>query len=167
MRNFLYIVILFLSISACKRGVPGDIIQPEKMSKVLADIHVIDGYISSFPNADSARVVASSFYNGIYKKYEIDSAIYAKSMVYYNKNPQLMDQIYTTVVADLTKQKNAVQKADSIANAKVAAKARLKLSADSLKKADSLFKIRFLLKDTTKKKINFIQPKLIYKEPKF
>ncbi|AOM78841.1 DUF4296 domain-containing protein [Pedobacter steynii] len=166
MRNFLYIVFLFLLISGCKPGIPKDIIQPDQISSILTDIHIVDGYVSTMPSADSARKVAASFYKGIYKKYGIDSAMYAKSMNYYNRDPRILDGIYTRVVDDLSRQKSVLLKSDSLINAKNQKELSLKRTADSLLKADPEYKIRFLLKDTTKKIIDFIQPKMVYKEPK-
>ncbi|WP_316839944.1 DUF4296 domain-containing protein [Pedobacter gandavensis] len=169
MRNFLYILSLFLLISACKPGIPKDIIQPDKMPGVLSDIHLTDAYVASFPSSDSARKVASSFYKGIYKKYGIDSAVFARSMAYYNDNPKLLDEIYTSVVDDLTKQKAVITKSDSLANEKNRKELMLKMSADSLARKSPDYKIRFLLKDTTnlqdttKKVMEFIQPKMVYK----
>ena len=166
MRNFLYIVFLFLLISGCKPGIPKEIIQPDQMAGLLADVHIVDGYVSSIPSSDSAKKVAASYYKGIYKKYGIDSALYAKSMAYYNTAPPVLDEIYTKVVAELSRQKSAVVKSDSLSNVKIQKALALKNSADSLLRADPEYKVRFLLKDTTKKKIDFIQPKMAYKEPK-
>jgi hypothetical protein len=87
-------------------------------------------------------------------------------MAYYNNSPKVLDEIYTNVVADLSRQKSIVVKSDSLSNAKIQKALSLKNSADSLLRADPEYKIRFLLKDTTKKKIDFIQPKMVYKEPK-
>ncbi|WP_316821282.1 DUF4296 domain-containing protein [Pedobacter gandavensis] len=169
MRNFLYILSLFLLISACKPGIPKDIIQPDQMPGVLSDIHVADAYITAIPQVDSAKKVAASYYMGIYKKYGIDSAILARSMVYYNDNPKLLDEIYTRVVDDLTKQKAVITKSDSLANEKSKIELLRKVSADSLKRKSPDYKIRFLLKDTTgltdttKKVMEYIQPKMVYK----
>lgn len=166
MRNFLSIVFLFLLISGCKPGIPKQIIQPDQMAGMLGDIHIVDGYVSSIPSSDSAKKVAAAYYKGIYKKYGVDSALYAKSMAYYNSAPPVLDEIYTKVVAELSRQKSIVVKSDSLSNAKMRRELSLKNSADSLLRADPEYKIRFLLKDTTKKKIDFIQPKMVYKEPK-
>lgn len=156
MKNFLYITFLSLVITACKPGIPSNVIQPDKMVLILSDTHVIDGYITNIPNADSARIVASSFYQGLYKKYGIDSAQFAKSMFYYNRDPKAMDEIYTQVLVKLNQQKNVVTKTDSISN------------AIKMKKAmnHGFYDVEFLLRDTTKKKLDVIQPKIIYQEPK-
>lgn len=132
-------------MTGCKPGIPKDLIQPDKMALVLHDIHVFDGYINAITYSDSAKKVAASYYNGIYKKFGIDSALYARSLDYYNRNPRVMTEIYTNVVNRLEKEKKAFIRADSLATAKIlnTQKARmkadsLKLKNDSIKKSDSL-----------------------------
>ncbi|TCC91128.1 DUF4296 domain-containing protein [Pedobacter hiemivivus] len=152
MRNFLYIVIVFFSISGCKPGVPKDIIQPDEMAKVLHDIHIADSYIGQVARPDSVKIIAAGYYKGIYKKYDIDSALYNKSMNYYYKEPKVLNDIYVKVTGQLTKEKDAIVKADSIFNANEIQKARLKMVRDSTRTADSTFWADFLLKDRTKLK---------------
>lgn len=97
MRKFLIIIIFFILIQGCKSGIPKDIIQPDKMEKVLFDIHVVEGYLGTFSNKDTIKIVASSYYNGVYKKFGIDSSIYNKSMNYYYSNPTILDEIYVNL----------------------------------------------------------------------
>lgn len=97
MKRFLPIIIFFILIQGCKTGIPKGIIQPDKMEKVLFDIHVVDGYIGTIVNPDTTKIVASSYYNGIYKKYGIDSALFNKSMDYYYTHPVILNDIYTKV----------------------------------------------------------------------
>lgn len=85
---------------ACKPGIPKTIIQPNKMEKVLFDIHVVDGYIGALQRPDTAKMIASSYYKGVYKKFGIDSASYTKSLNYYYQHPDLLNKIYE----NLTKQ---------------------------------------------------------------
>lgn len=97
------ISILFFS---CKPGIPKDIIQPEQMEKVLYDIHVVDGYVSILGGQDTAKKVASAFYKGVYKKFNIDSAIYNKSLDYYYKHPPILKKMYDSITVQLTKLKD-------------------------------------------------------------
>lgn len=183
MKNFLYIAIVFFSLSGCKPGIPADLIQPEEMARVLHDIHVADSYLGMTSRPDSVKIKAAEYYKGIYKKYEIDSALYNRSMAYYYKEPKILNDIYVKVVAELTKEKDAVVKADSIFNAKEIAKLQFKAIRDSTRKADSTFWANFLLKpsarlkalgikdtallkDTVKKNIDVIKLKMDYKGPK-
>lgn len=183
MRNFLYTVAVFFFAFGCKPGIPKDIIQPEEMAKVLHDIHLADSYLGMVSNSDSAKLVAASYYKGIYKKYGIDSALYTKSMEYYYRDPKALNDIYEKVTSQLTKEKNALVKADSIFNAREVAKIQAKYVMDSTRTADSTFWANFLLRDsvrlklsrpidTTKmndtlsKRIDIMRLKMDYKGPK-
>lgn len=97
MKRFLPIIILFILLQGCKPGIPKEIIQPTEMEKVLFDIHVVDGYLVTFTNQDTLKIIASSYYKGIYKKFGIDSALFKKSMDYYYSHPIILNQIYTNV----------------------------------------------------------------------
>ncbi|TDG36952.1 DUF4296 domain-containing protein [Pedobacter changchengzhani] len=118
MKRIIWILILAGLWFGCKPGVPSAIIRPDKMEKVLYDIHIADGFISTVPNVDSAKKVGSTYYNGIYKKFEIDSAVYARSMDYYYDHPELMAVMYKSISAKLKNEMSAIQKTDSLINAK-------------------------------------------------
>lgn len=98
MKRILAVIILCVLVYACKPGIPKDVIQPDKMEKVLYDIHAVDGYIGALQKPDTAKIVASSFYKGVYKKFNIDSAIYAKSLGYYFTRPDLLNKMYENLM---------------------------------------------------------------------
>ena len=67
-------------------------------------------------DVDTTKILAAKYYNGVYKKFKIDSTSYANSMDYYYRNPEHLNKIYKEVdeilqkrVDELTK-KNAVSK---------------------------------------------------------
>lgn len=163
MKQFTYVTLLFLLIAGCKPGVPKDVIQPEEMAEVLQDIHLVDAYVGTLANVDSTKVKAASYYKGVYKKYGIDSALYTKSLNYYQEDPRELDKLYTVILADLNASKTAIVKADSIAGAKIANDIRQKMRRDSTRTADSIYWKTVLLRDTATRKKDIIQPRLIYK----
>lgn len=138
MKNYIYVVLCFLLMASCKPGVPDDLIQPDKMALVLHDIHVFDGYIATVSNRTKATRIAASYYQGIYKKFAIDSALYQRSLAYYTNHPKIMEQIYTRVTDQIKKQRDKMVRADSIMNLKVAKTLKAKFKADSIRKADSV-----------------------------
>ena len=169
MKRFLCIIFLYVFVASCKPGIPDDVIDPDDMALVLNDIHIVDGYITTV-RPDSSKIVASSLYRGIYKKFHIDSAKFYKSMDYYYKNPAIMDVIYKQVNAGLLKQKLKLIKIDSLQTAKIEAKAKLKAKTDSTKAADSVKKVVLkkrtdsLIKVKSKKRIDSLKKsKLIMK----
>jgi len=154
MRRFCWAALLLLVIAGCQPKIPVDIIQPQKIRKVLYDIHVVEGYTTTIPHPDSMKKVSATYYKGVYKKFGIDSALYTKSMDFYFNHPDMLSTIYIDVTAALQKSKDSVDKIqekilkkeealkkakkDSIdkANPKLAAQALAleKAKTDSLKK---------------------------------
>lgn len=112
MKRFFVVLSVCLSLYACKPGIPKEIIQPDKMEKVLFDIHVVDGYIGTMASeADSTKKIAAAYYKGIYKKFAIDSALYNQSMNYYYQHPDILKKIYENVSTQLNKEKEKQTKA--------------------------------------------------------
>ena len=101
MNRIFYFIIISICFYACKPGIPKDIIQPDKMQQVLIDIHLVDGYISTLPGIDTAKKVGSSYYKGVYDKFEIDSALYNNSLDYYYKHPDVMKKMYDSISVKL------------------------------------------------------------------
>lgn len=145
----------------CKPGIPDDIIKPDKMEKILYDMHIVDGYIANIYIIDSAKKVAAAYYKGIYKKFETDSAEYNKSLIWYNTNPKELEAMYKNIQKSLAKQKKGTELADQMIKTKkfkadslVIAK---KFKADSLAirkkmKPDSLAKVKAVAEIAKKKK---------------
>ncbi|MFC3559155.1 DUF4296 domain-containing protein [Pedobacter jamesrossensis] len=144
MRRLISVLTAVIMLCGCKPKIPKDIIEPEKMQKILYDIHVADGYISTILQPDSSKKVAAAYYKGIYEKFGIDSAQYNKSMNYYYANPKDLDKIYKNISKTLESQKKTLEKVDSLQKAKIE---KARIDKEKLKKAkDSLAKVPAKLK---------------------
>jgi hypothetical protein len=111
MRKFLALGLLCFILISCKsKGVPKEFIQPDKMEKILIDIHIADSYISTMTKPDSAKKVSAAYYKGIYKKFNVDSASYTRSMNYYYMHPDKLTDIYDNIKKDLGKTKAKLEK---------------------------------------------------------
>ncbi|MFC4141996.1 DUF4296 domain-containing protein [Pedobacter mendelii] len=119
MRRLIWVLAAGIILFACKPKRPANIIEPDKMQNILYDIHVVDGYVSTIPTPDSTRKVSAAYYNGIYKKFGIDSAKYAQSMNYYYSHPADLDKIYKNISRILEKQKRFMERADSLKKSKI------------------------------------------------
>ena len=119
MKRLLWMVAVSIMLFSCKEKAPKGIIEPERLQKILYDIHIVDGYISSVPGQDSARKVAASYYSGIYKKFNTDSAQYNRSLNYYYAHPKELSEIYSNIAKELNAQKRAMEKIDSVKQAKL------------------------------------------------
>ncbi|MCX2575143.1 DUF4296 domain-containing protein [Pedobacter sandarakinus] len=155
-------LIVALFCVACKPKAPDGIIEQERMEKILFDIHVVDGYLSTIYAQDSARKVASKYYRGIYKKFDTDSAGYTNSLNYYYQNPTILAEIYASITKQLASQKKAMLKADSLImqrkfntdSIKIIKKFKADSSAIRKKmKPDSLSKVKAVADIAKKKKV--------------
>ncbi|PWS29252.1 hypothetical protein DHW03_05375 [Pedobacter yonginense] len=152
MRRLLWVLAIVFLALGCRPGKPKDILEPEEMEKILYDIHIVDGYLSTVYIPDSARKLGSEYYNGIYKKFDTDSAQYTRSLAYYYQNPEDLEKIYKNISSKISKEKIKIDKADSVAQAKIRKADSLKLAKDPKKlKADSLKKVDSLKKAEAKK----------------
>lgn len=142
MRKICWVALGFIVMAGCKPKVPEEIIQSLKIRAVLYDIHLVDGYISTIPNPDSAKRTAAAYYKGVYKKFGIDSAQYAKSMSFYYDHPEYLNAIYKDVVENLKKSKDSLDKIQEKILKKQAAVKKAK--QDSIEKADPNFKAKAL-----------------------
>ncbi len=81
-------------LSACNQKLPEGVIDEQKMVNVLADLHTIDGYMSTMRFTDSVRESGAEFYAAVYKHHHINRAIFEKSLKYYSKDLSLLDSLY-------------------------------------------------------------------------
>lgn len=89
--------LVLILLAACKTDKkPADVVERKKMPALLADFHLAEGYLSSLPQ-DSSRLRANSYYAAVFSKYDTDSMGFNKSLVYYAKDPAVLNQIYTEV----------------------------------------------------------------------
>jgi len=147
MRRFCWAGLAFILMGACRPGIPKDIIQPQAIRSVLYDIHVVDGFITTIPVPDSARIVSAAYYKAVYKKHGVDSALYTRSMNYYYDHPEDLTEIYKDVTEKLKKSKDSVDKIQEKLLKKL--EAAKKKTQDSLDKADPKLKLQ---KDAAAKK---------------
>jgi hypothetical protein len=108
-------IILFFSallfLSACKLDkTPDGIIKQDKMISLLTDIHLVDGSLYNVPssNPDSMYKYGNGNFVVLFKKYNIDSTQFKKSLKYYSFRPEQLDKMYTQIL------KNLQDKVDSI-----------------------------------------------------
>ncbi|MEO5910851.1 MAG: DUF4296 domain-containing protein [Pelobium sp.] len=149
---FCFTVFFFAS---CKEdSAPKGIIEKEKMVSILKDMHITDAYFNQVSSVDTILMQANSRYNYIFKKYNSDSTKFSKSLVYYSKEPKVLNKMYDEVIAQIAAEGDGIEKAQT----------KKTLFLDSIqkkrnkKKADFIIKKRKLdsLKLKEKKKLDGI-----------
>lgn len=101
MKSVLLVLLGLIFFSACGERLPEGVVSRGKMEKILLDVHILDGRLSSMP-MDSARATIDSQYEELFRFYEIDSTIFRTSVEYYSKYPTLLKNMYTRVHTVLT-----------------------------------------------------------------
>lgn len=90
-----FLVLILLATCNTDKKPPG-IVDRKRMVPLLSDFHLAEGYLSSLPQ-DSSRLMANNYYASVFSKYGTDSIGFNKSLVYYSKDPTVLNQIYTEV----------------------------------------------------------------------
>ncbi|WP_394993806.1 DUF4296 domain-containing protein [Emticicia sp.] len=89
---------IILAIIACTNTLtaPDNVIDEQTMSKILADIHLIEAKSSrlSFQAYDSTKVAYNELERRVMVKYKTDTTRYKASYKFYVTNPESMIRIY-------------------------------------------------------------------------
>lgn len=119
MKFFRFIILSFF-LSGCNNDTPPkDIIEEQKMVRVLADLHTIDGYISTLMYTDTLRVAGKNYYATVYKKHNISKSTFEKSLKYYSMQPVLLDSMYSKVEIILKKKEEQLNKIQQVKQKKL------------------------------------------------
>jgi hypothetical protein len=114
-RLILGIYLVFFLFSSCGDGSPKGVLSKSKMTDILVEVHVIDGYLNTL-NIDSSRKIMDGYYQQAFKKFDTDSATFNRSMKAYAEDPLLMTDVYTKVNDRLLKMEKDYNQIDSIRN---------------------------------------------------
>jgi len=107
-------IILFFSalllFVACKfDNTPKGVVKKDKMTAILADLHLVDGSIYSFNQSpDSLYEKANGRYVALFKKHHTDTAEFNRSLKYYSLHPDKMEDMYTDVLKGLQKKQDSL-----------------------------------------------------------
>ncbi len=82
---------------------PKDLIDTDRMVKILTDVHVAESRVSrlGIGSVDSSNLVYRRLEGQILRKYSVDTSAYEKSYIYYSSHPREMEVIYKQIVKNL------------------------------------------------------------------
>ncbi|MGA0556079.1 DUF4296 domain-containing protein [Larkinella sp. VNQ87] len=86
---------------------PADLIPKPKMAQILTEIHLAEARVTKLNriSQDTNTLIYKHLERQIYKKYQVDTAVYNKSYTYYAADPQQLADIYKLVTEELEKRK--------------------------------------------------------------
>ena len=102
MKRLQLFIILLLLLTACQKNkLPEGVLDEQRMINVLADISVVDGYMSTLMYTDTLRIEGKNYYATVYKNHNISKEVFDKSLKYYSNQPVLLDSMYSKVTRKL------------------------------------------------------------------
>ena len=102
MKRLFFLLLTLLILTSCNQSkLPEGVLDEQRMINVLADLSVIDGYMSSLMYTDTLRIEGRSYYATVYKNHNISKAVFDKSLKYYSNQPVLLDSMYSKVTRKL------------------------------------------------------------------
>ena len=98
-------LIIFIFIIGCSSNAPEDLISEEKMESIIFDIMILNassGYDLKIDN----DMISDEL---IFRKYDIDSAQFYNSELYYSRNPKIHFDIYSNVKRRIQKSIDSIK----------------------------------------------------------
>lgn len=91
---FLIIISVLLFATSCNQAVkPDGILQKDKLSEILVDVHMAEASLQLF-NSNERDSIARGYYGHIFRIHEIEEAEFYTSMEYYSAHSKDMADVY-------------------------------------------------------------------------
>lgn len=131
--RLIILLIATLLIACGSEDKPANLIEQDKMSKILADIHEAEASVNNMHlgSQDSSLLAYQRLRWKIMKKYQSDTIAFRVSLKYYITNPSAFKSIYEDVKKELEDRRKALQTPK-------------KPAIDSLKKAKTSHPVKHL-----------------------
>ncbi len=112
-KNFFFLkMIFFLSFLSCNKvenNFQKDIINREKIVKIIVDIHIADAAISVNSVYKRKKIEEiKSYYSSIFEKHNITKKEFETSIAYYTENTDIYEKICEEVIIVLTKMEKKI-----------------------------------------------------------
>tara|TARA_Y100000814_G_scaffold220453_1_gene164765 strand:- start:127 stop:465 length:339 start_codon:yes stop_codon:yes gene_type:complete len=103
LNNLKYFILLtFFIITSCDSEINEDIVNKEKMVKILIDMHLAEEAIENLSfNKDTLEALFARKEQEILDKYSISEELYRKSYSYYFFEPEELDKVYAVMLDSL------------------------------------------------------------------
>jgi hypothetical protein len=118
MLRFLSITWLALIWIGCGSGEtelgekPANLVPKSKMAQMLAEVHLNEARVAKYSlgSTDSANIVYNRMHMQMLRQFEVDTATYTQSYIYYSANPALLAGIYEQVIEVLKEKQKKSEK---------------------------------------------------------
>jgi hypothetical protein len=111
-RLLVVILISICTFTACKKPevkIPEGVLKKEQMVPILADVHIAQAVAVMNSASDTTRYSLPKLMKYILDIHHTSQAQYDSSIAFYTKHPEIMSQIYDSVITELSKKQGEVQ----------------------------------------------------------
>ena len=107
--------VLLLACTAPKTKIPIGILSEKEFSNILKDVHLAEAAfeLNKSKGLENAKNSLANSYQSIYKKYDVDNSTFSKSLKYYAKNPKTLEEIYSTILEQLTDERSTLNQQET------------------------------------------------------
>ncbi len=106
MKKIFAILLLITTLVACskkKPAVPEDVLSMKDLQEILSDIHIAQAASTNAVLSDSSIYNNKEYINYILKQHNIKREDFLKSMKFYTENPVLLEEVYDSVITQLSR----------------------------------------------------------------
>ncbi|WP_020599052.1 DUF4296 domain-containing protein [Spirosoma panaciterrae] len=102
-RNLLVSGWLMAACTAPEDERPDNLVPTDRMADILTEVHLAEARVSrmALTSIDSSNIVYKRLESQIINKYQLDTAVYRKSYIFYSSHPREMETIYQQVTKNL------------------------------------------------------------------
>lgn len=100
--------VLLLACSSPKTEIPTEILSETEFTNILKEVHLAEAAFELNKREEilNPRNNLANSYQSIYNKYDIDGSTFSNSLNYYAKHPEILENIYSTVLEQLTNERS-------------------------------------------------------------
>jgi hypothetical protein len=104
------LVIGFSSCSKKEVQIPKDILSRQELVPVLVDMHLAQAALGINQLTDSTRYSMKDYSSYIFKSHHTTKEKYEQTLAFYTAHPELLDEIYSEVINELSKKQSETQR---------------------------------------------------------
>ena len=107
--------VLLLACTAPKTKIPTGILSEKEFVNILKDVHLAEAAfkLNKSKGIKKAKNSLANNYQSIYKTHNIDDSTFNKSLEYYAKHPEILEEIYSTVLEQLTDERSTLDQQET------------------------------------------------------
>jgi len=107
--------VLLVACTSSKIEIPTEILSETGFTDMLKEIHMAEAAfeLNKSKGLENAKNTLANSYQSIYKKYDITDSTFSKSLEYYAKHPEILEEIYSTVLEQLTGERSTLNQQET------------------------------------------------------